>query len=294
MEYMDVKTAGEKWGITPRRVRILCNDGRIDGAVRNGWSWVIPASNEKPSDGRILRKFKSLDIRPGNVDVEKLNSMKRSCPLSLFFSEKLFNPLLARTISSLFALTGEEVKTDEIMTILSGFLSHESSLHTHILVINFSSLLRELSEKENKWTEGDMKRLYSSLMRGVVKRSESYSSQSLLRGEETINKEDAVSLALSQYDSSWSDMHPLSSSVIFTGELMRIGLYSVYGVFFYYLIFSSILMKNGFIPPSIPLSSINEMKADYALISKKGVYTDMTELLERLMESTYREISGNV
>ena len=37
MQYMDVNTASQKWGITGRRVRILCNDGRIDGAVRNGW-----------------------------------------------------------------------------------------------------------------------------------------------------------------------------------------------------------------------------------------------------------------
>ena len=33
MKYMDVATASEKWGITGRRIRILCNDGRIDGAL---------------------------------------------------------------------------------------------------------------------------------------------------------------------------------------------------------------------------------------------------------------------
>ena len=47
MQYMDVNTASRKWGITGRRVRILCNDGRIDGAVRNGWSWLIPADAPK-------------------------------------------------------------------------------------------------------------------------------------------------------------------------------------------------------------------------------------------------------
>ena len=46
MKYMDVATASEKWGITGRRIRILCNDGRIDGAVRNGWTWQILQSQE--------------------------------------------------------------------------------------------------------------------------------------------------------------------------------------------------------------------------------------------------------
>ena len=64
MKYMDVATASEKWGITGRRIRILCNDGRIDGAVRNGWTWQIPEDTPKPGDGRVLRKFRNLDIRP--------------------------------------------------------------------------------------------------------------------------------------------------------------------------------------------------------------------------------------
>jgi len=31
MEYIKVSKAAEKWGITPRRVRVLCAEGKIDG-----------------------------------------------------------------------------------------------------------------------------------------------------------------------------------------------------------------------------------------------------------------------
>ena len=75
MKYIDVKEAAAKWGITDRRIRLLCSEGRIDGAIKLGWSWTIPADTPKPRDGRVLRKFKTLDIRPGTVDVDAITRM---------------------------------------------------------------------------------------------------------------------------------------------------------------------------------------------------------------------------
>ena len=34
MEYMTLKEAAEKWGVTPRRVNYYCAGGRIPGAVK--------------------------------------------------------------------------------------------------------------------------------------------------------------------------------------------------------------------------------------------------------------------
>ena len=51
--YMTVKQAAEKWGISPRRVGILCNQDRISGAQRAGSRWIIPEDSEKPTDARI-------------------------------------------------------------------------------------------------------------------------------------------------------------------------------------------------------------------------------------------------
>lgn len=52
-EYMTVRETAEKWGISIRRVNVLCNEGRIDGCVRFGPNWAIPSSAEKPEDKRI-------------------------------------------------------------------------------------------------------------------------------------------------------------------------------------------------------------------------------------------------
>lgn len=53
MELMSVKQTAEKWGVSPRRIQILCNENRIPGAQRIGYSWVIPASAKKPADARV-------------------------------------------------------------------------------------------------------------------------------------------------------------------------------------------------------------------------------------------------
>lgn len=58
-EYITSKEAAEKWGITNRRVQILCKQGRIEGAKRHGWSWAIPIDSEKPIDKRVEEKIKN-------------------------------------------------------------------------------------------------------------------------------------------------------------------------------------------------------------------------------------------
>ena len=49
MEYITVSEAAQKWGVTTRRVQMLCNDGRIKGAVRFGPVWKIPATAVLPN-----------------------------------------------------------------------------------------------------------------------------------------------------------------------------------------------------------------------------------------------------
>ena len=52
MDYMTLKEAAGKWGVTPRRVNYYCAAGRIPGAVKMAGVWLIPKNAEKPIDGR--------------------------------------------------------------------------------------------------------------------------------------------------------------------------------------------------------------------------------------------------
>ena len=53
MEYLSIKQTSEKWGISTRRIQVLCAEGRILGATKIGSYWVIPFNAEKPKDMRV-------------------------------------------------------------------------------------------------------------------------------------------------------------------------------------------------------------------------------------------------
>lgn len=52
MDYMKVSEAAEKWELSARRVRILCQENRIEGVIRKGNLYMIPTDAKKPEDAR--------------------------------------------------------------------------------------------------------------------------------------------------------------------------------------------------------------------------------------------------
>lgn len=52
MEYLTTVEMSERWNITSRRIGVLCAEGRIEGAVKKGKTWLIPMDAKKPADGR--------------------------------------------------------------------------------------------------------------------------------------------------------------------------------------------------------------------------------------------------
>lgn len=58
MDCISVREASKKWGISERWVQKLCEDGRINGAVRFGNAWAIPKDAGKPPK---LKTGKRLD-----------------------------------------------------------------------------------------------------------------------------------------------------------------------------------------------------------------------------------------
>lgn len=56
MEYMTIKEASVKWGISVRRIQVLCSTRRIDGAERFGRVWAIPVSAESQMTPEFIRE----------------------------------------------------------------------------------------------------------------------------------------------------------------------------------------------------------------------------------------------
>ncbi|MVB10219.1 hypothetical protein CAFE_08970 [Caprobacter fermentans] len=58
LDYISVEQASDKWEISKRRIQKLCEENRIDGAVRFGRAWAIPKDAPKPADGRLKENRK--------------------------------------------------------------------------------------------------------------------------------------------------------------------------------------------------------------------------------------------
>ncbi len=52
MDYLTTIEMSKQWGITSRRIALLCEKNRIVGAIKKGKTWLIPQDALKPKDGR--------------------------------------------------------------------------------------------------------------------------------------------------------------------------------------------------------------------------------------------------
>jgi hypothetical protein len=52
VDYIIIKQAAEKWGVSERRVQQYCEFELIPGAVRPARDWLIPKDAQKPVDRR--------------------------------------------------------------------------------------------------------------------------------------------------------------------------------------------------------------------------------------------------
>lgn len=75
MEYMTVREAARRWNVTERLVQRLCADGRIDGAVKFGRSWSVPAGARKPDDPRGASESLAASRRPRRTPGDHANLM---------------------------------------------------------------------------------------------------------------------------------------------------------------------------------------------------------------------------
>ena len=60
--FVTSKQKAKSWGISDRRVRNLCAQGRIPGAYQEGRIWRIPHDSVKPADERFSRNQININV----------------------------------------------------------------------------------------------------------------------------------------------------------------------------------------------------------------------------------------
>lgn len=134
MQYMTVKQASERWGISDRRVRKLCAEGRINGVVRDGRSYIIPVDVLKPIDRRSLRGkdipeqyaalFESIDKMKAELD--------RRRPLTSGELKRLQDEFLVEFTYNSNAIEGSTLTLQETALALEGVTIDRKPLKDHL------------------------------------------------------------------------------------------------------------------------------------------------------------------
>ena len=128
--YITVRQASEKWGISDRRVRVLCSEGKIPGAYQEGRTWKIPYDVIRPTD----RRYKITGTLISILE-EKLSNLKARRPLTEGELERLNEEFLTEYTYNSNAIEGNTLTLRETDMILKGLTINQKSLKEHLEVI---------------------------------------------------------------------------------------------------------------------------------------------------------------
>ena len=172
--YMTVKEAAVKWGISDRRIRVLCSEGKIPGASQEGRGWKIPIDAEKPADGR----FRSKESILSQIDRKKAELDGRR-PLTEGELERLNEEFTVEYTYNSNAIEGNTLTLRETDLVLRGLTIDKKPLKDHMEAVGHKEAfdyVRELVKEKAPLTESIIKQIHYLVLadkkddRGVYRR----------------------------------------------------------------------------------------------------------------------------
>ena len=144
--YMTIKEAAIKWGISDRRVRTLCQEGKVEGAYKEGRIWQIPIISEKPSDGRYKTNINLITL----ID-DKKEELNHRRPLSEGELERLKEKFIVEYTYNSNAIEGNSLTLRETDLVLRGLTIDKKPLKDHLEAIGHKEAFDYISDlvKEN-------------------------------------------------------------------------------------------------------------------------------------------------
>ena len=139
--FMTVKQASEKWGISDRRIRVLCSEGKIPGAYQEGRGWKIPVDAKKPPDGR----YKSKESLLAQIDRKKVELDGRR-PLTAGEAARLNEEFIVEYTYNSNAIEGNTLTLRETDLVLRGLTIDQKPLKDHMEAVGHKEAFDFVSE----------------------------------------------------------------------------------------------------------------------------------------------------
>ena len=172
--YITVKQAAEKWGISERRIRVLCAQGKINGVYQEGRGWKIPADALKPADGRYKSKESILLI----IDKKK-KELDTKRPLTEGEVIRLNEEFIVEYTYNSNAIEGNTLTLRETDLVLRGLTIDKKPLKDHMEAVGHKEAfdyVRELVKNNIPLSENIIKKIHFLVLadkkddRGVYRR----------------------------------------------------------------------------------------------------------------------------
>lgn len=139
--FMTVKQASEKWGISERRIRTLCSDGKISGAYQEKRMWHIPTDAVKPVDGR----YKSQESILSQIDRKKAE-LDKCRPLTEGEVERLNEEFIVEYTYNSNAIEGNTLTLRETDLVLRGLTIAQKPLKDHMEAVGHKEAFDYISQ----------------------------------------------------------------------------------------------------------------------------------------------------
>ncbi len=139
--FMTVKQAAEKWGISDRRIRVLCAEGKIPGAYQEGRGWKIPIDAEKPADGRYRSKESVLS----RIE-QKKNELDGRRPMTEGEAARLNEEFIVEYTYNSNAIEGNTLTLRETDLVLRGLTIDKKPLKDHMEAVGHKEAFEYVSE----------------------------------------------------------------------------------------------------------------------------------------------------
>ena len=139
--FITVKQASEKWGISDRRIRVLCSEGKIPGAYQEGRGWKIPVDAKKHAAGR----YKSKESLLAQID-RKNAELDGRRPLTAGELATLNEELIVEYTYNSNAIEGNTLTLRETDLVLRGLTIDQKPLKDHMEAVAHKEAFEFVSE----------------------------------------------------------------------------------------------------------------------------------------------------
>lgn len=179
MDYIKVSQAALKWDLSARRVRVLCEEGRIEGVIRKGELYMIPVDAPKPQDVRSTAKSR-MKLKKLLLDIDKnLEKLSTLRPLTQGEVERLRDEFLIEFTYNSNAIEGNTLTLQETAMVLEGVTIDQKPLKEHLEIIGHRDAFKyveSLVSEKQEFSEYVIKSIHSLVLmdrvedRGVYRR----------------------------------------------------------------------------------------------------------------------------